>query len=156
MKKGKTSKIIGFRNVKVLYGTVDALNLKSVYLNLQTWVEPKKESSNWQRVVLNKSRQIRHTILMNSDKQIFDDKFIVDMDLRSSGLVVGKKSFMNLEVTLFFNQTNLDFKSKKLKETLKKLSKVIIDENLTKDEHFKLHLRKTNKKIQKGEESQDI
>lgn len=156
MKKGKTSKIIGFRNVKVLYGTVDALNLKSVYLNLQTWVEPKKESSNWQRVVLNKSRQIRHTILMNSDKQIFDDKFIVDMDLRSSGLVVGKKSFMNLEVTLFFNQTNLDFKSKKLKETLKKLSKVIIDENLSKDEHFKLHLRKTNKKIQKGEESQDI
>jgi len=156
MKKGKTSKIIGFRSVKVTYGTVDALNLKSVYLNLQTWVEPKKESTNWQRIVLNKSRQIRHTILMNSDKQLFDDKFIVDMDLRSSGLVLGKKSFLNLEITLFLNQTNIDFKSKKLKDSLKKLTKTIMDEILSKDEHFKLHLRKTNKKIQKGEESQDI
>ncbi len=146
MKRGKTSKILGFRNMKVTFGTVDAIKLKSVYLNLQTWVEPKKESTNWQRVVLNKERQIKHTVLSNIDFKLFDTKFIVDLDLRASGLVLGKKSFMNLEVTFFTTEHNLDFKSKKLKDSLKKLSKIILDENFSSDEYFKLHLRKTNKK----------
>ena len=101
MKKGKTSKIQGFKLAKVIYGTVDSVNFKSLYLNIQTWVEPKKTSENWTRVVLNLSRQIKHTIFENINKTIFDDKFIVDLDLRASGLMVGKKSFLNLEITLF-------------------------------------------------------
>ena len=44
MKKGKTAKIIGFKTAKVTYGTVDSVNFKSIYLNIQTWVEPKKRS----------------------------------------------------------------------------------------------------------------
>ena len=40
MKKGKTSKIQGFKTAKVLYGTVDSMELKSIYLNIQTWAEP--------------------------------------------------------------------------------------------------------------------
>jgi hypothetical protein len=98
MKKGKTSQIKGFNTAKVLYGTVDSVNLKSLYLNIQTWVEPIEESENWNRVVLNMSRNIKHTIYETIDKNIFDDKFIVDLDLRSSGLNLNKKSFMNLEV----------------------------------------------------------
>ena len=62
MKKGKTSKISGFKNSKITYGTVDSFELKSLYLNIQTWVEPTKESDNWNRVVLNLSRAIKHTI----------------------------------------------------------------------------------------------
>jgi hypothetical protein len=58
MKKGKTSKISGFKNSKITYGTVDSFELKSLYLNIQTWVEPTKESDNWNRVVLNLSRAI--------------------------------------------------------------------------------------------------
>jgi hypothetical protein len=42
MKKGKTSKIQGFKLAKVIYGTVDSVNFKSLYLNIQTWVEPKQ------------------------------------------------------------------------------------------------------------------
>ena len=62
MKKGKTSKIQGFKTAKVIYGTVDSLQLKSIYLNIQTWVEPKKETDNWSRIVLNLSRAIKHSI----------------------------------------------------------------------------------------------
>ena len=40
MKKGKTSQLKGFKTAKVLYGTVDSVKLKSLYLNIQTWVEP--------------------------------------------------------------------------------------------------------------------
>ncbi len=101
MKKGKTSKLSGFRNSKITYGTVDSKNFKSLYLNLQTWVEPKKDVENWTRVVLNMNRSIKHSIFNNIDKQMFDEKFIVDMDLRTSGLALKKKSFMNLEINLY-------------------------------------------------------
>ena len=53
MKKGKTSKIKGYEISKIIYGTVDSVSLKSLYLNIQTWVEPKEDNDNWSRVVLN-------------------------------------------------------------------------------------------------------
>ena len=145
MKKGKTSPIVGFKNAKVIYGTVDSINFKSVYLNIQTWVEPIMESENWSRVVLNLSRAIRHTIYEILDRNIFEDNFIVDLDLRVSGLVVGKKSFLNLEVNLYFKDVILDFKSKKLKDLLKIMTKEIMSSNFLNNQHFKLHLRKSNK-----------
>ena len=47
MKKGKTAKLSGYRTFKSHYGTIDAQNLKSIYLNIQTWVEPKDEVENY-------------------------------------------------------------------------------------------------------------
>ena len=118
MKKGKTSPIVGFKNAKVIYGTVDSVNFKSVYLNIQTWVEPIIDSENWTRVVLNLSRAIRHTIYEILNRNIFEDNFIVDLDLRASGLVKGKKSFLNLEINLYFKEVVIDFKSKKLMKAM--------------------------------------
>ena len=51
MKKGKSCTLKGYRNFKCSYGTVDAKNLKSIYINVQSWVKPKKYSDNWERVV---------------------------------------------------------------------------------------------------------
>ena len=96
MKKGKTSKIQGFKIAKVVYGTVDSFELNSIYLNIQTWVEPKDDVENWSRVVLNLSRSIKHTIYNNINKELFNENFIVDLDLRSSGICLNKKSFLNL------------------------------------------------------------
>jgi len=145
MKKGKTSKIIGFKNMKIQYGTVDSVNFKSLYLNIQTWVEPTKDSENWNRVVLNMSRSIKHTVHEHLDREIFDENFIVDLDLRHSGLSVGKKSFLNLEINLFLKETKTDFKSKVLKDKLKKLTRNVFEENFKNNDYFKFHLRKTSK-----------
>ena len=141
MKKGKTSKINGFRSSKVSYGTVDSKEFKSLYLNIQTWVEPKKEVDNWSRLVLNTNRSIKHSVYNNLDKTIFDEKFIVDMDLRTSGLQPKQKSFMNLEINLFLIQ-EIDFKSIKLKRSLKKLTKDIYDDVFIRNENFKFYLTK--------------
>ena len=145
MKKGKTAKIIGFKSAKVLYGTVDSVNFKSLYLNIQTWVEPTQSTDNWNRVVLNLSRAIKHTIYEHLDKQLFNDNFILDLDLRSSGLSMNKKSFLNLEITFYLKDEKMNFKSKEIKDSLKKLSKTIFDENFKRNEYFKFHLRKTTK-----------
>ena len=147
MKKGKTSKINGFRTSKITYGTVDSKEFKSLYLNLQTWVEPKKDSENWTRVVLNMNRAIKHSLYQNMDKNIFDEKFIVDLDLRTSGLQLKKKSFMNLEVNLYLIK-EIDFKSPTLKKSLKLLVKNIYDDVLNKNEYFKCYFTKTgNSKV---------
>jgi len=142
MKKGKTSKIQGFKIAKVTYGTVDSFELKSIYLNIQTWVEPKIESDNWNRVVLNLARSIKHTIYTTNNNDLFNENFIVDSDLRSSGLSLGKKSFFNLEINFFLKETETDFKSQKIKDTLKLITKNIVTQNLNKNIFFDFTLTK--------------
>ena len=148
MKKGKTSKISGFKSAKIIYGTVDSFELKSIYLNIQTWVEPKKEVDNWNRVVLNLSRAIKHTIFHELNRKIFKEHFIVDLDLRASGIQMEKKSFLNLEVNFFLNEIDYDFKDSKLKEIFKDLSKNIINQNFSKNDYFDFTLTKKNKPSQ--------
>jgi hypothetical protein len=145
MKKGKTSKIQGFNTSKIVYGTVDSINFKSLYLNLQTWVEPINEPENWTRVVLNLSRAVKHSVYETLDKDLFDNSFIVDLDLRSSGLTLGKKSFMNLEINFFLNEEELDFKSKEIKENLKTIVTRIYDENFNNNDYFNFTLTKSKK-----------
>jgi len=145
MKKGKTSKIQGFNTSKIVYGTVDSINFKSLYLNLQTWVEPINEPENWTRVVLNLSRAVKHSIYETLDKELFDESFIVDLDLRPSGLTLGKKSFMNLEINFFLNEDEHDFKSKEIKDNLKNIVTRIYDENFNHNNYFNFSLTKSKK-----------
>jgi hypothetical protein len=141
MKKGKTTKLTGYRTFKSHYGTIDSQNLKSIFINIQTWVEPKDEVENWNRVVLNMSRSVKHTVLDKINKEVFDTKFIVDLDLRTSGLQPKKKSFMNLEINLFLLES-MDFKSPKLKKYVKSLIKNVYGDVLAKNKYFKCYLTK--------------
>ena len=151
MKKGKTVKLSGYRSFKSHYGTIDSTNLKSIFLNIQTWVEPKDEVENWNRVVLNMTRSVKHTVLENINKEYFDTKFIVDLDLRTSGLQLKKKSFLNLEINLFLLQ-EVDFKSPKLKKLVKDLVKSVYGETMSKNKYFKFYLTKNgNQKLIKKE-----
>jgi hypothetical protein len=145
MKKGKTSQLHGFKTAKVIYGTVDSINLKSLYLNIQTWVEPIEESENWTRVVLNLSRGIKHSIYETINKQIFTDKFIVDLDLRSSGLHLEKKSFMNLEINFYLQEEGLDIKGIEIKNSLQEITKKIFKTNFLNNQYFNFYLTKKSK-----------
>ena len=144
MKKGKTSKIQGFSNSKIVYGTVDSINFKSLYLNLQTWVEPIKEPENWTRIVLNMSRAIKHVVFNCIDKEMFEEKFIADLDLRTSGIQYKKRSFMNLEINLYLVE-EMDFKSTKLKKSIKSIVSCIHSDIFRRNEYFDFHLSKKDK-----------
>jgi hypothetical protein len=124
---------------------VDSINLKSLYLNIQTWVEPIYECDNWTRTVLNLSRSIKHSIYESINKQIFDEKFIVDLDLRSSGLNLNKKSFMNLEINFYLPEEGLDFKSNEIKQNLQKITEKIFKDNFLNNENFNFYLTKKSK-----------
>lgn len=156
MKKGKTSFLQGFKTAKIVYGTVDSINLKSLYLNIQTWVEPIYECDNWTRTVLNLSRSIKHSIYESINKQIFDEKFIVDLDLRSSGLNLNKKSFMNLEINFYIIQEDLDFKDEEIKQNLQQITEQIFNDNFLNNQNFNFYLTKKSKITEESLQTENV
>ena len=156
MKKGKTSQLQGFKTAKVIYGTVDSVNLKSLYLNIQTWVEPYYECDNWTRTVLNLSRSVKHSVYESLNNKIFDSKFIVDLDLRSSGLNLNKKSFMNLEINFYLIQENLDFKCNEIKESLQQITKQIFKDNFLDNDNFNFYLTKNSKITEESLQTENV
>jgi len=122
MKKGKSVKLNLYNPIKSVYGTVDSKNLKSVYINIQSWVTPKQEYDNWNRVVSNLGREI-------------------DLDLRTSGISHGKKSFFNLEINLYTN-SEMDFKSVEIKDSIKTIVKSIFRNNIQQNKYFEFSTSK--------------
>jgi len=141
MKKGKSVKLNLYSPIKSVYGTVDSKNLKSIYINIQSWVCPKKEHDNWNRVVCNLNREIKHSVFNSISQTVFMDQSIVDLDLRTSGISTGKKSFFNLEVNLYTNE-ELDFKSQELKDSVKRIVKNIFTNNLSNNNYFDFYKTK--------------
>jgi hypothetical protein len=150
MKKGKTSKLNIFDDAKCHYGTVDSKELKTIYVVLQTWVEPFDDEENWNRITGVIKRQIQHTLLEVVDPLMFEKKQIVDLDLRTSGIQKNKRSFLNLEITLFVHDKTLDFKSLILRSKIKNIIKPIYNDDLKKSKYFTLSLTKT-KETEVGE-----
>ena len=146
MKKGKTSQLKLFSDAKCYYGTVDAKKLKTVYIVLQSWVEPIKEFDNWDRATGTMERNIKHVLLEVVDPIMFEKFNIVDLDLRSSGIQKGKRSFMNLEITLYL-KNHMDFKSPILKDELKTIITSVYTDTLKGMKYFKVHKNKTTKEL---------
>jgi hypothetical protein len=141
MKKGKSVKINLFNNIKTTYGTVDSKDLKSIYINIQSWVDPKITPQNWDRSLSHIKREIKYTLLDSINQKIFKENCILDLDLRTSGILRGKKSFFNLEITLY-TKSNLDFKSNQIKDSVKLIIKDIFKSNISNNKYFNFNLTK--------------
>ena len=141
MKKGKSVKLNLFSPIKSVYGTVDSKNLKSLYINIQSWVSPKFDHDNWNRVVCNLNREIKHSVFNSIDINLFKEHTIVDLDLRTSGISHGKKSFFNLEINLYTN-SELDFKSLEIKDSVKGIVKSIFRNNIQPNKYFEFSTSK--------------
>jgi len=142
MKKGKSVKLNLYSPIKSVYGTVDSKNLKSLYINIQSWVSPKFDHDNWNRVLCNLSREIKHSVFNSIDDKLFKEQSIVDLDLRTSGISHGKKSFFNLEVNLYTTK-EFDFKSPELKESVKEIIRNIVRDNVIENKYFDFSISKS-------------
>ena len=67
MKKGKTSKLNVFDDAKCYYGTVDSKEMKSIYIVLQTWIQPSDDYDNWEKITghIMNQQEWHHTMIMN-------------------------------------------------------------------------------------------
>jgi len=68
------------------------------------------------------------------------------MDLRTSGIALNKRSFMNLEIT-FFIKEKVDFKSIRLKNSIKDIIKIIQKEVFESSKLFDFYLTKNDDKV---------
>ena len=141
MKKGKNVKMNLSNLFKSSYGTVDSKNLKSLYINIQSWVSPKEDLENWNRVVGNLGRELKHTVYDSINTTLFSKNSIVDLDLRTSGIFSGKKSFFNLEINLYLDKET-DFKSNEVKDSVKKIVRSIQKTNISNNQYFDFSLTK--------------
>lgn len=126
-KFGKEKKVLKNSEFRIKYGTVDALKLNSIYLTIESWVTPTEEL-NYESYIGLMRRQIILILNRQLDQSTFNKHFIVDLDLRSSGMNPDRKSFMLLEITLY-PKIKTKFNSQQLLNSVSIVSN-IIQENL--------------------------
>ena len=140
MKTGKYIPLGIYNNVKIGYGTVDFKNLKTIYLKLNSWVQPENDTEDYNQTILKTRRKIKEYIYNLKDSN-FKDQCIVDLDIRTKGIKLEKRSFMNLEITLYVEK-QFDVKSKEIKNTIKNLLEDVIDASLIDKKLFNFHKSK--------------
>ena len=125
------------------YGTVDSSTMKSIYLNLSSWIEPLYNNDNWEKTITKFKYDIDNLIHRELRETILKKKAIVDLDLRCSGMRKGKRSFMRCEVTMFTDDKNKpNIKSEELAIPINHITNMIINKALIPIEGFKFHKTK--------------
>lgn len=99
-KFGKEKKLFRDNRFRVKYGTIDASKLNAIYIDIESWVQP-TEITNFESTIRLLRRNIMCELSSHIDQNFFNKNFIVDLDLRASGMGLNKKSFMMLEITLY-------------------------------------------------------
>jgi hypothetical protein len=140
MKTGKYIPLGIYNNVKIGYGTVDFKNLKTIYLKLNAWVQPENDTEDYNQTISKTRRKIKESIYNLKDSN-FKDQCIVDLDIRTKGIKLEKRSFMNLEITLYVEK-QFDVKSKEIKNTIKNLLVDVVNDGLIDKKLFNFHKSK--------------
>ena len=141
MNIGKYIPLGTYNDVKIGYGTVDFKNLKTIYLKLNSWVQPENETEDFNSTIYKSRRKIKE-IIYNLRSPYFKQQSIVDLDIRTKGIKLEKRSFMNLEITLYVDK-QFDVKSKEIKTILKDLFESTIEDGLSDKKLFNFYKSKT-------------
>jgi len=146
MKKGKELKINQFKNYNVVFGSVNNKCPKALYINVSTWAQPKSdEDFNYNRIIKDIDKRVRQTVYNVLDSNIttpfIKDRVIVDFDIRESGVKYGKRSFTNLEITLF-QKYETPVNSESLWPFIEEVIQKVIKDVFDRERHFKFYKKK--------------
>jgi hypothetical protein len=144
MKLGKELKLELVPNYKTKIGTVNNKESKSIYINLTAWGEINdiNENTNYDSVVSGLRKKIKQNINTNVNKELFhNDKYIVDLDMRTSGFVNTKRSFMSCEITLY-QKKGLPINQPTLVESSKTIIHEIVNNCLDNNSYFTFYKTK--------------
>lgn len=105
IKLGKKLNLSIDERFRVSYGTTNIKNPTSVYLQMTTWIKPNDEYDDYNILIKKLTKNFRNSLNSSLQNSTFDNrKWIVDLDLRSSGMMKDKKSFMSIDMTLFYHE----------------------------------------------------
>ena len=77
MKTGKYIPLGTYNNVKIGYGTVDFKNLKTIYLKLNSWVQPENDTEDYNQTISKTRRKIKESIYNLKDSNFKDQCIII-------------------------------------------------------------------------------
>ncbi len=140
MKTGKYIPLGVYKDVKYGYGTVDFKNLKTIYLKLNSWLQPENETDDFDSLI-SKSRRGVKEIIYNLKNENFKQQCIVDLDIRTKGIKLEKRSFMNLEITLYVEK-QFDVRSKDIKTSITNIIETVVDNGLSNKKLYNFHKSK--------------
>lgn len=142
MSRGKEILLDENEKFLIKIGTIDSKNPKSIFLTISSWTTPKREEINYERMVSNLRKKIKQKIYDIQDEKLFSpNRTIVDLDLRSSGISLNKKSFMFCEITMFQNDL-LPIKSDPLMGYFKNITNRLIRDVFNEDCSFEFNKSK--------------
>ena len=143
LKTGKQMKLELFENYKIISGTIDNKNPKSMYLTISAWGKPIVDGDIiYSDIIRKMNKEIKSTLFANIDETLFDiNRTIVDLDMRNSGITFNKKSYMNCEITLF-KLNDFKIQDKKIKECIKQISNDVILKVFDVSPYFEFHKTK--------------
>lgn len=102
MKKGKELNVKLHEDFKTYYGTIDNKALKTIYAGISTWINPNSMSEEYSSTVSNLRKTIKSDIHKSINHQLFNpERYIIDVDVKDGRVNYNKKSYLNVEVTLF-------------------------------------------------------
>jgi|688.fasta_scaffold1590673_1 hypothetical protein len=135
------------KNIKIKVGTTDIKNPKSFYIIIKTWCEPTDNSYyDYNRVIRNLNKQIKQSLydyMLIKDNCLFDkQRTIVDLDVRDSGVRLGKKSFMNCEINLFLKNKMESIKINDINNILDEYINLIMDDVFDNYRYFNFYKSK--------------
>jgi DNA mismatch repair ATPase MutS len=146
MKRGKEVKLNIKENYNTISGTVDNKNPKSIYISVSAWGKPNlNEDIDYTKVIAGISKSVKQSLSKHINKDRFiKDRFIIDLDMRESGIKFEKRSYMNCEITLFQRQdiNNLPVTSEELIEDITQVSDSILDEVFEGTDYFTFYKTK--------------
>lgn len=140
MKTGKYIPLGTYNDVKIGYGTVDFKNLKTIYLKLNSWVQPENETDDFDHTIHKTRRKVKE-IIYNLSNPFFKQQSIVDLDIRTKGIKLEKRSFMNLEITLYVDK-QFDVKSKEIRNNIKDIMSSVVEDGLSDKKLFNFYKTK--------------
>jgi hypothetical protein len=140
MKIGKYIPLGTYNDVKIGYGTVDHKNLKTIYLKLNSWIQPENETDDFNSLINKTRRKIKEQVYALRTPY-FKSQCIVDLDIRTKGIKLEKRSFMNLEITLYVENA-FDVKTKDTKNLIKDILIDTIDTSLSNKKLFNFNKSK--------------
>ena len=144
MKLGKEIKLDLLDNYKTKIGTVNNKESKSLYINLSAWGQLDKldEDMNYDYFLSNIRKKIKQKLNNSLNEELFHNhKYIVDLDMRTSGLSVEKRSFMSCEITLY-QKRYLPLNKSTIVESTKKIINDVVTDCLENNSVFTFHKRK--------------
>jgi hypothetical protein len=141
--RGTEIKLDDYKDLNVVFGSIDKNNPKTIYVRLSGWGNPIDyfEDNDYKTIIRQLSKKIRRIIFRELNSDFYNSMTMIDLDMRESGIIDNKSSFMSCEITLF-QSNNYLLDSNEVSDELNRVIKIIIDKVFEDNEYFKFFKKK--------------